>query len=404
MAWEAKRHDEAVSFNQKRIQSLQDELSELCQEKGMSDAKLMELDQLVGQLLNVNESLVSQLTGKSLKHEIKVKTKKSKKVTIPRAASLSTVSVDASKVNKFNRRGNSTLIPVHNEDVEALKNMHNMYSKIAKSIKKNISPIRGGKKSATIPTTASSMKGKSNTRLSRKKAELIEQFNQEARNSLDYAQRMSASAPASYSTSVGEFGSSTHNNAATAYTPRSSVEVRLPKPTMYDGPMDTSTDFDETYHRNAGMQSSFLNHSTSAGPASHAPHVSFTHGEMSPVLGAGPYHQPSQYTRSTATATPSATSATPSRTNPQPHSQADMQHVISALEEEFDQLNLEYRRLLNNVQTNETTSTSNGADLIRPSTLSTTQESVEKQAGDLVAVIQKLHKKGEQLRALKSSP
>ena len=81
-----------------------------------------------------------------------------------------------------------------------------------------------------------------------------------------------------------------------------------------------------------------------------------------------------------------------------------MQHVISALEEEFDQLNLEYRRLLNNVQTNETTSTSNGADLIRPSTLSTTQESVEKQAGDLVAVIQKLHKKGEQLRALKSSP
>ena len=124
---------------------------------------------------------------------------------------------------------------------------------------------------------------------------------------------------------------------------------------------------------------------------------------MSPVLGAGPYHQPSQYTRSTATATPSATSATPSRTNPQPHSQADMQHVISALEEEFDQLNLEYRRLLNNVQTNET-STSNGADLIRPSTLSTTQESVEKQAGDLVAVIQKLHKKGEQLRALKSSP
>ena len=38
MVWESKRHEEAVSFNQKRIQSLQDELAELCQEKGMSDA------------------------------------------------------------------------------------------------------------------------------------------------------------------------------------------------------------------------------------------------------------------------------------------------------------------------------------------------------------------------------
>ncbi len=58
----------------------------------------------------------------------------------------------------------------------------------------------------------------------------------------------------------------------------------------------------------------------------------------------------------------------------------DLKDVISSLEEEFDALNSQYRKLLS----------------------SSTIDSETQQADELVNVIQKLHKKGEQLRSLKS--
>jgi hypothetical protein len=401
MVWESKRHEDSVSFSQKRIQSLQEELSEICQEKGSADAKLMEMDQLVAQLLSVNESLVGQLTGKPLKHEVRALTKKkAKKTTVPRAASLSTASVDAGRVTKFSRRNNSHLVPVMAEDAEALQSMHNMYKKIAKSLKKNTSPGRtgsAGKRAQTVPGASTLTKAtKLNTRLARKKAQLVEQFNEEALNSLERAHQMSAT-PASYSTSAGELGrphgsshavpASEHRgvSSASTFTPRSSgggsVEVRLPR-ASYESGADVSADFDDLYQRNPRLQSSFLNH-TSTGHDG-APHVSFTHGAMSPVPSSAPHN--------------TAHSARAS----QPSSKSDMQGVISALEDEFEQLNLEYRRLLNSVQAGDSAA-GHGADLARQATPST-QESVERQASELVNVIQKLHKKGEQLRTLKSSP
>ena len=59
----------------------------------------------------------------------------------------------------------------------------------------------------------------------------------------------------------------------------------------------------------------------------------------------------------------------------------EMQGVIKSLEEEFDELNEQYRRLL-----------------------SSKDASDDGTSEELVSVIQKMHKKGEQLRALKSSP
>jgi chromosome segregation ATPase len=59
---------------------------------------------------------------------------------------------------------------------------------------------------------------------------------------------------------------------------------------------------------------------------------------------------------------------------------SDLKDVISSLEEEFDALNSQYRKLLS----------------------SSTIDSETEQADELVNVIQKLHKKGEQLRSLKS--
>lgn len=62
----------------------------------------------------------------------------------------------------------------------------------------------------------------------------------------------------------------------------------------------------------------------------------------------------------------------------------DLSAVISSLENEFDSLNLQYRQLLSTVQSD------------------TPSEAVQNQAEQIVDVIQKLHQKGEQLRALKS--
>ena len=61
----------------------------------------------------------------------------------------------------------------------------------------------------------------------------------------------------------------------------------------------------------------------------------------------------------------------------------ELQEIISSLEDEFDSLNNQYRRLLSSVQT-------------------TSSDMESSQAEELVSVIQKLHKKGEILRSLKS--
>lgn len=74
-------------------------------------------------------------------------------------------------------------------------------------------------------------------------------------------------------------------------------------------------------------------------------------------------------------------------------STAGIQEMISSLEEEFDALNQQYRRLL---------STVSASSMDAPDTI--TEESMENRAKEIVEVIQKLHEKGEQLRILKSPP
>ena len=407
MVWETKRHEETITFNQRRIQSLQDELAGLCQDKGMADAKLMELDQLVGQLLAVNESLVAQLTGKPLKHEVttRMKAKKAKKsAPLPRAAGLTTASSDASKVTKFATRTHQKLVSVQNEDIAALQSMHKLYAGIAKSIKRGTSPARTGKKSSSsTPSSIVSGKGKLMTRLSRKKAQLIEQFNEEARHSLSN----NYDAPASYSHS--EFRSQSAPASARAAsshhaTPRSSMEVRLPKPSSYDpnneSALNVSGEFEDYYQRNAAQQSSFMNHANSAAHSSAAasPHVSFTQGSDSPRDEYSQYPNESDF----ATGLPPRSSRS-HHVAPQPSSRADMKVVIDSLEQEFDQLNLDYRKLLSNVQSGGGgTAESSGAGLMHEYPV-VTPESIQAQAEEIVSVIQKLHKKGEQIRALKSS-
>lgn len=101
------------------------------------ETKLIELDQLVGQLLSVNESLVGRLSGKSLKISTPKRTEK-KKIT---ANSSSTVDIHNSKS------------PLPNfDDTKNLHGMHKMYVKLANSISVTGSPNSVRKK---LPTASS---------------------------------------------------------------------------------------------------------------------------------------------------------------------------------------------------------------------------------------------------------
>lgn len=121
----------------KKLRSLQSNLSSVVHEKSLVETKLIELDQLVGQLLSVNESLVGRLSGKSLKISIPKRTEK-KKIN---ANSSSTVDI------------RSTKSPLPNfDDTKNLHGMHKMYVKLANSISVTGNPNSGRK---TLPSSSS---------------------------------------------------------------------------------------------------------------------------------------------------------------------------------------------------------------------------------------------------------
>lgn len=77
LGWEVKRHDDEMEALNKRLEELQKDLLQTVKEKSALDTKMAELDHLVGQLLAINESLVTKLTGAD---EKKVKKKSVKSV------------------------------------------------------------------------------------------------------------------------------------------------------------------------------------------------------------------------------------------------------------------------------------------------------------------------------------
>jgi hypothetical protein len=89
--WETKRHEDDMDILNTKLRTLQSDLTNLCHEKSIVETRLVELDQLVGQLLLVNESLVVRLSGKPIPKGIASRRKKSVPVTLPRAAYTSTV-------------------------------------------------------------------------------------------------------------------------------------------------------------------------------------------------------------------------------------------------------------------------------------------------------------------------
>lgn len=287
MMRETKKHED--DNNQARLNSekLADELARSTSARVINDTKLSELDHLVAQLLAVNESLLNQLSGRSItKKKISdINSTRSKSaVTKKRPKTMS------AKIERLLMEDAGTL------NTNQLSNMHRMYKSLAQSI------VTSGGKS---DFSSLSRDDKPKTRMAKKKKETAAK----AVSSVN----ISSKVPTSESQSrVSVEGSSNAGKLGANVSTKKKVNIRVPKTSV-----------------------SFVDESISS----------------SQELDTG----------------------------------SDYKTVIDSLEDEFDELNEQYRRLLSSTSMSEST-----AELHGDST------------DELVDVIQKLHRKGEQLRAIKS--
>jgi hypothetical protein len=152
MIWETRRHEEEIGSLRLRLDSVTSEASHQSVLRVEKETKLVELDNLIGQLLAVNETLVDQLSGpsrgtrpakKAISSAVstdttgvkKVKKKRSKSA-VPRVASVSTASSDAktsapASSTTTARRKTST---DGDNQADRLRGMHDMYVALARNI------------------------------------------------------------------------------------------------------------------------------------------------------------------------------------------------------------------------------------------------------------------------------
>ena len=305
------------------------------------------------------KSIISRPSSNSTTSKKKAKKNKlssSSTNSIPRAADLSTSSRSITTPNA------SKLVPVKTADIEQLKAMHKMYAGMAKSLvhprsaspskKKSKSPnrVRGADSSGSEGT------GKSHgTRMSSKKGIL-------AQNSIAGTPR-SKHLENSFDESMGIGFPYENPNLRSG-----NKDIRIPKP---------SVSFDHSYDSGRSYQSGAEDSGNDDFHTRKDFHDYLANRNQSPAHGhGGSYRQ--GFT--------SSTSSIGVKERKQ-----ELQEMISSLESEFDSLNGQYRQLLHNV---------NATSSVVPA--STSPESIQNQAEEIVNVIQKLHETGEQLRQLKS--
>lgn len=311
--WETKCREEDMDVLSNKLLSLQNNLSNLSHEKSVVQAKLTDLDQLVGQLLLTNESLVARLSNRhsvaaqpssSNQNSISRKSKYSQSNNFPNNSAhtlLSSASFrdkgDASNYSSHAGSLGSTQPPEH------LQNMHRMYVDLAKN-------ITGESGSDQLHSGLSNSDQRMGTLMSRRG---------EKGNASSFASQY--------------HGPEYEENDRSEYESHNLSQSR-------DFTAQDNGDAFESFHD--GYSSSFIR------------------GGNSPNTGRGR-----------------------DRDRDIPEKEKDLQGVISSLEEEFNVLNYQYRQVLSNI-----TARVPGSEI--------------PQETELVHIIQKLHKKGEQLRTLKS--
>ena len=332
MVWETKRHEEEMLSMKEQIASLNTEYSTSAKERAEKDAKLIELDHLVGQLLSVNETLICQISGKRIssvqaaaappKRTLK---KKKRASSVPRAAKMGTASSNA-KLEAGTARRQATAgkaLAASRSVVEEVSSkkellgMHEMYVSLANSITGKGGGGQGRKAVSKISSSSSSSSGAGGGKI-RKSI---------GKSSKDTQMRRRR-----------EEGGEEGGGGASLLTSASLV----------------SEDVSDMTGNLEAFERKYLTPGNTHLAASSSP----------------------------ATATVHMTSHTvPAITSPSLN-QPELKSLIHSLEEEFEGLNDQYQRILQH---------SNDKS-----------KKQEDTSQELVSVIQRLHKKGEQLRALKS--
>jgi hypothetical protein len=322
-----------------RICHLQVELSEASQEKGLLDTKLVELDQLVAQLLSLNESLVLQLSGRPLKGGLlssALKGKLKKRKDKEKAPRAAALSTAASDGNKTTKY----LARPNSQLIPVKSNDVEQMKAMHKMFASMAKSLRKSNNSSHLKSRPSPSQSQSQSQSqSGKKSSVFSSHSVGSAGSDENGRAATRMSRKKSSRASSDEDASSHPSSRPH--PR---EVRLPKPTV-------------TFDASDGelAETSYL-------------------GMSSSERGRSP---------------PSRSTASSSK---------DMQTVIASLEDEFDGLNRQYRRLLTDVQASNTVT----GGSVEQDVLSA--EHIQAQAEEIVNVIQKLHQKGEQLRMLKSPP
>ncbi len=414
LAHESKKNQEEIISLQSQIVTVQKQYQDVLLEKDSLQHRLVELDLLIEQLLTLNESLITQLSGKPFKFQGKSSTKKSKtSSTSSNVPPIESIAAEASKLllkSLEKKAGSSSgsatakaaALSKNLESIEHMKLMHKIYSDIARKVtkvssssskKKHASPGRS-KRSGGDTDYEDEERGYESSASTGKKTRI--KMRKDANNSSNNQSSFSLLSNNTSSTpnkkekkikSALKRSNSNYSNVTNVtgdFTLSSSPaphqqhhEIRLPRANSLQN-MSNSTsnyDFDDYLNRSESVDVNKNKNLTLQNTRANANAVGNT---SSNAFSGNPSISSRPQTTGTSTASVS---------------KQDMDTIISQLEEEFNSLNSQYRNLLSNV------SASSGAATM---TQVPTSQNIQTQAEEIVQVIQKLHEKGEQIRLLKS--
>ena len=336
LAWETQKHSEEVEVIQEKLRTVEGELRRVKSERVGNDKRLTELDHLVGQLLTINEALVRQLGGDQGQRH---KSRRASTAGFSRGSML-TKPTEASKLKQVPRKGTRPIATskagikesmTNNivENAQRLQELHDMYVNMSRTA------VNGPSKpvSAGAGTRKKIVKRKApSTRMSRRPP--LPQTTPTERAYAILNERMNRL--------------NLHIPNVTLNTSKSKPQ----RPSFDDSDIDS---FQENRGNNNNMMfSDSLLESSSLPSNGMGENINLMTKSSSPARSLGGQSMTSMSTKN------------------------DLQSAISTLESEFDSLNDEYRKLLN-----EGSTTDFGSD-------------------GLVDIIQKMHAKGDELKSMKS--
>ena len=421
LASETRRNNEEIQGLQSQIIHLQSVYQDTLLERESLQSKTNELDALVEQLLKLNESLITQLSGKPFKFHSKLGSSSVKKSSSSKSVpAIENIAAEASKLllKSLEKKGPSTSKSLSKtlESIEQMKLMHKIYSDIARKMKtsakrRSLSPK---KSSASLLSSSSNRNNFTesdyedtnyDSTASGSKKTRIKMKKQNSSNSLassnvlstptsstkvkktKSALKRSNSNYTNVTNVTGDFtfsddfpSSSRHGGAQPPQPPSNHHDIVLPRANMNNN--NNNVSFDDRYQQTQSSLPAPPQQQQQAN--SQDDYLRKYAVDYSSVLNNNNGKTSSNNNNSSSfKGNASSAAFKPS---------VDMNEKISQLEDEFNQLNLQYLNLISTVK----------ADTNNLNTDQLNSENIQSHAQDIVNVITKLHEKGEQIRLLKS--